>query len=106
MPNSPSLKPAHAVQAVLFDFGKVLSNAEDPAAWANMLALAGLPEQRFHDAYWAHRHDYDRHTLNALSYWRAVAARADASFSDAQINRLIELDVDVWTNMNERMVAF
>lgn len=106
MPNSPALKSAHAVQAVLFDFGKVLSNAEDPTAWASMLDFAGVPEQRFHDAYWAYRHDYDRHTLNALSYWRAVAARAGTTFADTQINRLIELDVDVWTNMNDRMVAF
>lgn len=106
MPNSPSLNPAHSVQAVLFDFGKVLSNAEDPAAWASMLAVAGLPEQHFHDAYWAYRHDYDRDTLSAVPYWRAVAAKAGTSFSDAQINRLIELDVDVWTNMNDRMTAF
>jgi putative hydrolase of the HAD superfamily len=91
---------------VLFDYGKVLSNAEDPTAWANLLALTGLPEQRFHDAYWTYRHDYDRHTLSAIPYWRAVAAHAGTTFSDAQINRLLELDVDLWTNMNERMVAF
>jgi len=106
MPGSPLPKPAHSVQAVLFDYGKVLTNAEDPAAWAGMLTLTGLPEQRFQDAYWAYRHDYDRHTLSAFPYWRAVAAHAGTAFSDAQINRLIELDVDLWTNMNARMVAF
>jgi len=106
MPGSPLPKPAHSVQAVLFDYGKVLSNAEDPAAWASMLSFTGLPEQRFHDAYWAYRHDYDRHTLSALPYWRAVAAHAGTTLSDTQINRLIELDVDLWTNMNARMVAF
>jgi putative hydrolase of the HAD superfamily len=105
MPNSPVSKPAHSIQAVLFDYGKVLSNAEDPTAWSNMLALTGLPEQRFHDAYWTYRHDYDRHTLSALPYWRAVAAHAGTTFPDAQINRLLELDVDLWTNMNERMVG-
>lgn len=106
MPNSPISKPAHPVQAVLFDFGKVLSNAEDPTAWANMLALTGMPEQRFHGAYWAYRHDYDRHTLSAVPYWRAVAAHAGTTFTDAQINRFLELDVDLWTNMNDRMVVF
>jgi putative hydrolase of the HAD superfamily len=106
MPNSPISKPAHPVQAVLFDFGKVLSNAEDATAWANMLVLTGMPEQRFHDAYWAYRHDYDRHTLSAVPYWRAVAAHAGTTFTDAQINRFLELDVDLWTNMNDRMVAF
>jgi putative hydrolase of the HAD superfamily len=106
MPSSHISKPAQSVKAVLFDFGKVLSNAEDPTAWANMLALTGLPEQRFHDAYWAYRHDYDRHTLSAVPYWRAVAVHAGTAFTDAQIDRLLELDIDLWTNMNDRMVDF
>jgi putative hydrolase of the HAD superfamily len=106
MPDAPANKPAHPVQAVLFDYGKVLSNAEEPAAWASMLALTGLPEQRFHDAYWTHRHDYDRHTLSSLPYWRAVATHAGTTFTDAQITRLLELDLDVWTSMNQEMVGF
>jgi len=106
MPSSSTFQPAYSVQAVLFDFGKVLSNAEDPTAWAALLDFTGLPEQRFHDAYWAYRHDYDRDTLDSTAYWRAVAAHAGATFAEAQIPRLRELDVDLWTNMNERMVIF
>ena len=106
MPNSSAPSPLAPVKAVLFDFGKVLSNAEDPDAWAAILAFVGIPEQRFHDAYWTFRHDYDRHTLSSIPYWRAVAAHAGTTFSDAQIARLQELDVDLWTNMNEPMVAF
>jgi putative hydrolase of the HAD superfamily len=102
---SRAMHPVHPVRAVLFDFGKVLSNAEDPAAWANMLAFTGLPEQRFHDAYWAYRHDYDRHALDSSGYWHAVAAHGGTIFTDPQIARLNELDVDLWTNMNERVVA-
>ena len=106
MPSSPIFKPVHSVQAVLFDFGKVLSNAEDPTAWSSMLVLTGLPEQQFHDAYWEYRHDYDRHTLDADAYWRAVAAQAGIILTDTRVARLKELDVDLWTNMNDRMVAF
>ena len=106
MPSSPESHSAHPVRAVLFDYGKVLSNAEDPTAWASLVALGGVPEQRFHDAYWAYRHDYDRHTLNSDAYWRAVAAKIGITLSDTQTARLKELDVDVWTNMNDRMVAF
>ena len=106
MPNSSAPQPAHPVRAVLFDYGKVLSNAEDPTAWAEMLAFTGLPEQRFHGAYWAYRHDYDRHTLSSIPYWRAVAAHAGSTFTDTQIARLQALDLDLWTNMNEPMVAF
>ena len=106
MPSSPILSANQPIRVVLFDFGKVLSNPEDPAAWANMLACVELSEQRFHDAYWAYRHDYDRHTLNSVGYWQAVAKHAGTSFDAARIGRLNELDVDLWTNMNDRMVTF
>lgn len=106
MPYSPTDKLAHPVQAVLFDFGKVLSGVEDPTAWADMVSLTGLPQQCLHDAYWTYRHDYDRHNLSAFPYWRAVATRAGTTFTDTQINRLLELDVDLWTNMNQQMVEF
>jgi len=71
-----------------------------------MLACVELSEERFHDAYWAFRHDYDRHTLNSTAYWQAVAKHAGTSFDAAQIARLNEFDVDLWTNMNERVVSF
>lgn len=106
MPRAFNSAPQPPIRAVLFDFGKVLSSAEDPVAWANMLSLVELPEQRFHDAYWAYRHDYDRHTMNSVEYWHAVAAHAGSSLDSARISRLNELDVDLWTNMNERVVAF
>jgi putative hydrolase of the HAD superfamily len=106
MSTSNTLKPAPRVEAVLFDYGKVLSNTADPAAWSRMLALTSLDDARLHEAYWAYRHDYDRHTLSAIPYWRAVAAHAGTNFTEEQIENLLELDVDMWTSMNEPMVQF
>ena len=106
MSNPISDQTSQRVQAVLFDFGKVLSNAEDPAAWSRMLAVTGLDQQRLHAAYWAYRHDYDRHTLSAIPYWRAVSAYAGISLTGEQIQQLIGLDIDLWTNMNQPMVEF
>jgi putative hydrolase of the HAD superfamily len=106
MSNPNTLKPASRVQAVLFDFGKVLSNPADPGAWSKMLALTGLDDARLHEAYWAYRHDYDRHTLNAIPYWRAVATHTGTTFTHEQIENLLELDVDMWTSMNHPMVEF
>ena len=48
------------VQAVLFDYGMVLSAPPDPAAWLRMKDVTGLTEDLFHHGYWAHRHAYDR----------------------------------------------
>ena len=64
------------VDAVLFDYGQVLSGPPDAAAWGVLRAVSGLDEERLHAAYWKFRHDYDRGTLTGRAYWDAVAADA------------------------------
>ena len=97
-------KAAARVGAVLFDYGQVLSGPPDPAAWAGMRALTGLGEDALHGGYWAFRHEYDRGTLTGAEYWRAVAAHAGAEFDVAQVAGLIELDTELWTQLNLPMV--
>ncbi len=94
------------VSAVLFDFGMVLSGPPSPVAWDAMKGLLGLREDSFRAAYWAPRDDYDRGTLNAETYWKAVADVAGITLSDADRTRLIALDVDLWTEMNLPMIAW
>jgi putative hydrolase of the HAD superfamily len=101
------MRPAAArIDAVLFDFGMVLSSAPDPAAWAVMRSITGLDEDTLHAAYWAFRHDYDRGALAGLAYWRAVATQSGITLDDAQIDALLAADVDLWTNMNLPMVEW
>lgn len=92
------------VGAVLFDYGQVLSNPPDPAAWARMLAITGLDEARLHAAYWEFRHDYDRDALDGPAYWHAVAGRVGVTFDAAQMAALFVADVDLWTSLNQPMV--
>jgi len=94
------------IQAVLFDYGQVLSTPPDPAAWLRMLSISGLPEAAFHAAYWAYRHDYDRDTLNASTYWPKVATNAGTTFTQQQIVELIEADVDLWSGLNQPMLQW
>ncbi len=98
-------EPTPKIDAVLFDFGQVLSNPPDPAAWARLIALTGLDEPALHAAYWAHRHDYDRGALTGPAYWNLVAAR-DAPLDPAQIAALNAADTDMWTSLNLPMVAW
>jgi len=95
-----------SIQAVLFDYGMVLSGPPDPTAWQRMRSVSGLTEEALHAAYWAYRHDYDRDTLNALSYWSHVAAHAGTAFSPQQVAGLIAADVDLWTQLNPPMLAW
>ena len=94
------------IKAVLFDFGQVLSLSADPAVWQQMLTLSGLSEADLQREYWAHRHNYDRDTLNSQTYWQAVAAGSQTTFTPEQIAALITADVDLWSRLNRPMVEW
>ncbi len=95
-----------AIRAVIFDYGMVLSMAQEPAAHANLLAITGLPHATFEQAYWRRRHDYDLGILNGATFWQAFAEQTGISLSSAQIERLIENDVLMWSTLNEQMLAW
>ncbi len=92
------------IQAVLFDYGLVLTGPPDPAAWARMLALTDLSESVFHAAYWAPRHAYDRGTHTGPAYWHAVGAHAGLTLAPEQIQSLIAADTALWTQPNQPMI--
>jgi len=99
-------KAAVRVEAVLFDYGQVLSGPPDAAAWARLRAVSGLDEERLHAAYWKFRHDYDRGALTGTAYWHAVAAQAGGQFDGAQVAALLAVDIDVGTALNLPMVEW
>ncbi|WP_260705321.1 HAD family hydrolase [Edaphobacter flagellatus] len=93
-----------SIQAVLFDFGQVLSLSPDPVAWQHMLQISGLDNQAFAQGYWAFRHAYDRGELTGIDYWHKVAANAGISFSANQVAELIEADIQLWSRINAPML--
>lgn len=92
------------IEAVLFDYGLVLSGPQDPTAWAAMQQSLEAPEAAFSAAYWQYRHDYDRGTLNGESYWQAVAAALGTKLTAAQLTALLNEDVRLWTRPNAPMI--
>jgi putative hydrolase of the HAD superfamily len=94
------------ITAVLFDYGMVLSDSPDPAAWARMRTLSGLSEDLLQREYWAHRHAYDRGDLNATSYWNKIAAGAETTLASTQLAGLIAADTDHWSTLNLPMLEW
>ena len=92
------------VEAVLFDYGMVLSGPPDPAAWARIRAISGLDEAALHREYWAHRHDYDRGALTGVEYWHKAAAGAGVVLSPEQVEQLLAADTDLWSVVNQPML--
>jgi putative hydrolase of the HAD superfamily len=97
---------SHSIEAVLFDFGMVLSGPPSPAAWKRMQSVTGLDESQLHAGYWEYRHAYDRGTHTGVEYWHLVAGFNGVVLTPAQLDELIEADTDLWTDLNLPMVEW
>jgi putative hydrolase of the HAD superfamily len=95
-----------AIRAVIFDYGMVLSHAQEPAALNNLLAITGLDRDTFDGHYWTHRHAYDMGKLNGRAYWQQFAADTAIELTATDIERLIENDVLMWCTINEPMLKW
>lgn len=92
------------IEAVLFDYGMVLSGPADPAWWSEMRRITGLDDERLHAAYWAPRHAYDRGTHTGFEYWLAAGQHAGIRLDAEQIALLLEADTALWTTLNQPMI--
>ena len=91
-----------SLEAVVFDYGTVLSLAPTADEWHRLAATANRPLEEFRCDYWRYRDEYDRAACGAVSYWQAVARR----LLDAEtLRRLIECDNRQWTRINPQMLA-
>lgn len=93
------------IRAVIFDYGMVLSNPAVPAAHERMVVASGLSREVLDQHYWANRHSYDL-GMTGREFWAKVAADAGTAFSPAQVLNLIESDIQMWTSVNEDMLAW
>ena len=96
----------NGIEAVLFDYGMVLSGPPDAAAKRRMEALLDADVASFRAAYWRSRDDYDRGSLTAAAYWREVATDLRRTLDAATLEALIGNDTELWTQPNERMIAW
>ncbi|MGC2402449.1 MAG: HAD family phosphatase [Acidobacteriaceae bacterium] len=94
------------LEAVIFDYGEVLTGPPDPDRHRNLLAIAAVEEQAFEKAYWSHRLDYDADILNGQTYWQTVARDTGVHFTAKQISELLEQDALMWMNLNPAMMAW
>jgi len=87
-------------QAIIFDYGLVLSNPQPKADVEAMASFLQMDFRSFHDSSWRHRLAYDQADLDPASYWNAVAQRA---LPPQDIQRLIDMDNRSWTHPNPVM---
>ncbi|RCG33204.1 HAD family phosphatase [Sphaerisporangium album] len=87
---------------VLFDYGEVLSHAQPEDDRVRLAEAAGVDFDRFWQGYWEHRLEFDRGVLSPGAYWSEVLGRR---MRDPEVERLVRLDVESWSHINEDTVA-
>ncbi len=95
-----------ALKAVIFDYGMVLSTAQEPQALAALRSITRLDADAFEKHYWRHRHSYDLGDLNGAAFWTRISDDAGLRLSPTEIERLIENDVLMWSTLNEPMIRW
>jgi len=96
--------PAPQIEAVLFDYGQVLSLPPDPAAWARLVTQTGLDHDTLHREYWQYRHAYDDGTYTGVTYWQQIASDTSRTYTPDQIQSFLDTDFDLWRRPNQPML--
>lgn len=94
------------IEAVIFDYGEVISERADPVHMTKMARIAGLDEQTVNHLYWKFRDEYDRGTYRGEGYWGAIGEAARRRFSDDQIRELVREDVVSWSRVREPVLEW
>ena len=88
------------INAVVFDYGQVISLPQDPKVPGLLAEKAGVPRAQFEPLIWSLRDDYDRGTITAREYYRLILSRLGVHKDDKGIDELIEMDHRSWQNIN------
>ena len=94
------------IEAIILDYGDVISLPADPAIMKSMAAQFGLPIDRFGHFYDFFRNDYDRGALDPAAYWKKIADAAGVQLKDDQIASLRKADVQMWSRLNEPVLRW
>ena len=106
MGNTDRVSSKTGIQAVIFDYGNVLSCPQSSSDLNAMAERSGMPIGRFHDFYWKFRPAYDRGELNGTSYWTAVTAEGGKSLTQEDISQLVSLDIQSWLHINQATMTW
>lgn len=95
-----------SLQAVIFDYGMVLTGPPAPEAHAELVRITGISAERLDKLYWALRPAFDAGSLTGQDYWREIAREAGLNLPESAIEELVRWDARMWMTMNPAMLAW
>ncbi len=102
-------RPAPAsrrIDAVVFDYGGVLSLPLDPESVRVMARWCGLSPERFAAEHVRERLAYDRGDLDLDRYWSRILSLGGVTADDGLLDRLNREDLRGWGRVNDRVLAW
>jgi putative hydrolase of the HAD superfamily len=93
-------------EAVVFDYGGVISAFPPPSVREELAALAGVPVEKLNRADRLCRREYDRGRFDAAGYYHYLTEEAGVSAGEETIARMARVDMDSWKNFNPGTLEF
>jgi putative hydrolase of the HAD superfamily len=94
------------IRAVILDFGEVLCHLPTLEAIDPLAHIFQMDSQSFFPIYLQSRGPYDRGDLLPAEYWEKFAAQLGVKLDTNTIERVRQLDVDLWSRINDAMVRW
>ncbi len=91
--------------AVVFDYGRVLSQSPTLSELREFAALAGVSEPPFFELYSSTRDEYDRGRIDCRLHWQCFADAAGISLTADQVRRIVEFENRLWLRANPATLA-
>jgi len=94
------------IDAVIFDFGNVLTFPNDHSGILSLIREIPLEEGLFLSIYRKNRPPFDRGTISIEEYWDNVFKELSVKNPEKIIPQFIQKDTDDWTRINESVLKW
>jgi putative hydrolase of the HAD superfamily len=94
------------IEAVVFDFGGVLTLQPLDRHLESLRALCGLDRPAFVAEYRRQRPDYDRGVIDSREYWSRIMDSRGKPVDPGILSSLFEADQVAWTRINEAVLSW
>src|SRR5271168_5626686 len=94
----------NAMRAVILDYDLVLCRSPQEEHIERMATAFGVDHHTFWRLYEQNRGPLDKGELTPAAYWKSLARDAGTKVDGFTIERLEDLDVDMWDTVDERLL--
>jgi putative hydrolase of the HAD superfamily len=94
------------ISAVILDYGQVLAYSATLDDFRRMAEIFNVSAETFFTLWEDTRGPYDRGDLTAEEYWLKLAAQANTSIDQKQIETLRKIEIESWIRLDQGMLEW